>query len=494
MNRTNPENKGIDPKQIYDFVSSLNRRGIHMHSMLLMRGDNIVYEGYWKPFRCDVPHRMYSVTKSFVSIAIGLLEEDGLISLDDKIIDYFPDKLSDPVCENIKNLTIKEMLTMSTAGIYKFWFNEGDPDRTHLYFTHQKERHPSGTMWAYDSAGSQVLCALVERLSKKPLFDFLNERIFTHLGTFKDARILKTPNGDSWGDSALLCTTRDLASFARFVMNYGTYGGKRLMNEKYLKTATSPVVSNRVTGFGSILRHGYGYLIWMTEEGGFAFVGMGDQLAICLPKYDLIFCCTADNQGNEAAREYIISRLFDTVVANISDEEIAKSNEWDEKLRALTNSLTLYAPTGQEDSPLRKAINKRVYDISENPMELTDLCLEFYDKTRGKLVYTKGGNKMELPFRVNGNEFGYFPELGYSNEVGAQRTTDGFMYKDAVSLTWLQDNKILIHIQIIDNYLGNASIVLSFKDDVITVQMCKTAEDFLYGYEGTAQGKLRRMQ
>ena len=491
MNTAKPEKKGLDPKLIYDFVTSLNRRGLHMHSVLLMRGDDIIYEGYWKPFERDIPHRMYSVTKSFVAIAIGLLVEDGAISLDDKIVDYFPDKVSYPVSENLKNQTIRDMLTMSTVGIYKYWFTDGDPDRTHLYLSEQKERHPSGTMWEYDSTGSQVLCALVERVSKKRLFDFLNERIFTHLGTFKDARILKTPNGDSWGDSALLCTTRDLASFARFVMNYGTYNGKRLMNEEYIKEATSPLVANRVTGFGGMFRHGYGYLIWMTEEEGFAFVGMGDQLAICIPKYDLIFCCTADNQGNASAREYLVSRFFDCIVAGLCDTEIKENEEWSKKLSLLTDNLTLYTPQGKEDSPLREVINKRVYELIPNDMKLTQVSFEFFDKTRGKMIYTRDGNEMELPFRVNGNEFGYFPELGYSNEVGGRRTTDGFKYKDAVSFTWLQDNKFLINIQIIDNYLGNASMVFSFRDDKITVQSSKTAEDFLYGYDGYTQGKAK---
>lgn len=491
MNTVSPEKKGLYSAHIHKFISSLNKRGLHMHSVLMARGDDIIYEGYWKPFHKDFNHRMYSVTKSFVSIAIGLLEEDGLISLDDRIIDYFPEKISGDVCENLKHQTIKEMLTMSTAGFYCHWFTMNDPDRTHLYFSDLGERRPSGTIWEYDSAGSQVLCALVEKLSGKKLFDFLNERIFIHLGTFKNARILKTPNGDSWGDSAMICTLRDLASFARFVMNYGVYNGKRLMNENYLKVATSPVVSNLSNGFQHLCYHGYGYQIWITEEGGFAFVGMGDQLAVCLPQYDFIFCCNADNQGNENARDYIISHLFDDIISNLKDFPLEESNEDNEKLKSLTSSLTLYSLKGKEDSPLREKINKKVYTFEKNPLGLEDAYFDFSNAKEGKLVYTRCGNKLELEFYVNENRFGLFPELSYSKEVGGVRTTDGHKYKDAVSLAWLQDNKILILIQIIDDYFGNASMVFAFKDEHLVIQSSKTAEDFLYGYDGIAIGKVK---
>ena len=110
------------------------------------------------------------------------------------------------------------------------------------------------------------------------------------MGTFKTAEILKTKNGDSWGDSALLCTLRDMASFGRLLMNGGVWQGERLMNEEYIREATSAIVCNDEIGFTGCFSHGYGYQIWKVEQDGFAFNGMGCQLTICLPKKDLIFC------------------------------------------------------------------------------------------------------------------------------------------------------------------------------------------------------------
>ena len=490
MNFATPESVGISSANIRKFISRLEKREMHTHSILIARGDKIVYEGYWAPFDKDYCHRMYSVTKSFVSVAVGLCVENGLFSLDDKITDLFPEKLGDNVHPHLYKQTVREMLTMTTTCCPCSWFSETDPDRTHLYFNKQGYRRPSGTIWEYDSAGSQVLCSLVEKVTGKTLFDFLNERIFTHLGTFKTAKVLKTPNGDSWGDSAMICTTRDLYSFARFVMNYGTHKGKRLMNAEYLKEATKKQVDNRWNFHMHAFHHGYGYQFWVGEDDSFAFVGMGDQLAVCIPKYDLIFCCTGDNQGSGSSCDYMIYQLWDTILEEISDTPLPENKNEQALLSELTDNLKLFAIQGQGDSPLREKINGKRYVCPENNMGLSDFTISFENKDAGTLVYTREGRTMELSFYINKNRFGSFPELGYASERGRVRTTDGHTYKDAVSATWAQDNKLLIFVQIIDEYFGNAHMSFAFKGEEATVLFWKAAEDFLWGYDGQTEAKI----
>ena len=489
MSIISPERAGIQSCYVKRFIDLINKRGLHMHSMLMMRGSDIFYEGYWAPYNKDTIQRMYSVTKSFVSCAIGLCSDDGLIGLDDKIAEYFPDKIDTPLDENLKDQTIRQMLTMTTAMPECSWFSENDPDRTHLYFNYKNKRRPAGTVWEYDSAGSQVLSSLVERVTGKSLFDFLKERIFTHLGTFENAKILKTPNGDSWGDSALICTLRDLASFARFTLNYGEHNGVRLLSESYLRTATTKQVDNTEDGHRAICNLGYGYQFWITEEGGYAFLGMGDQLAICVPKYDFIFCCTADNQGNPSSREYLLASLFDNIIDNLSDTPLPENSVELEKLKEQTSSLELYCVKGQPDSPFREKLNGQVYVCDENPMNISEFSFHFDSAVKGYLSYIKDGNELRLDFYVNKNRFGLFPELGYSKDVGNVPTTDGHKYKDAVSMAWMQDNKIMIFAQIIDEYLGNTSLIFGFNDNKAAILARKTAEAFLFGYEGLAIAK-----
>ena len=483
-----PEEVGVRSRDVHAFISSLEKRQIPMHSLLLMRGDRVFLDCYWNPFHQDRTHRMYSVTKSFVSVAVGLAEEDGLIDLDKRITDYFPEKINPEMNHWLKDQTVRQMLTMTTVGGPHSWFRAGAYDRTEYYFS-GAGRRPSGTTWEYDSAGSQVLSSLVEKVTGKRLFDYLNEKIFRKIDAFGSAKILSTPNGDSWGDSAMICTPRDLATFARFVMNYGVWNGERLMNEEYLRTATSAVVSNAEDGHYNVFGHGYGYQFWRTEEDGFAFVGMGNQICVCLPKQDLIMVITSDCQGNSWARSYLITQFMDLIAARVKDAPLCPKEDDAQALRTLIESLHLHAAKGNEDSPMRAEINGKRFLCEENSLGWQEFSLRFENAEAGELRYTKGGRELVLPFYVNRNRFGKFPELGYSREFGGVRTTDGSRYDDAVSLAWLQDNKLLILTQIIDEYFGNLSLIFSFKDDVAVVSATKTAEDFLWDYQGEIVAK-----
>ena len=142
-----PEQAGISSDNVAKFIAKLEEIGASTHGLIMMKDGKIFAEEYWKPFHKDFIHRMYSQTKSFVGVAIGLLLDDGLVkSLDDKIIDYFPEKLPENgVNPYVANLTIRQMLTMCTAGNSKrSWFLAGDPDRTHLYFHEDKSFHQIG--------------------------------------------------------------------------------------------------------------------------------------------------------------------------------------------------------------------------------------------------------------------------------------------------------------------------------------------------------------
>lgn len=491
FNTITPEKAGISSKYVTKFIKSLERNGLATHSFLMMRGNDIFAEYYWKPFDKDFCHRMYSQTKSFVGVVIGLLEEDGKLSLNDKISDHFPEKIDRELPSYLKNMSVKDMLTMQTCGYTPHWFYREDIDRTHLYFAENKATVPSGMRFAYDSPGSQVLTCLVEKLAGISLFDFLNERIFKHLGTFKTASILKTRNDDSFGDSALLCTTRDIASFARFVMNYGMWNGERLMNEDYLKKATSRIVDNNRVGFEKIFSQGYGYQIWRTEQNGFAFNGMGCQLTICLPDKDFIFTCTADNQGYVEAKALILNSLFELIVDNLHESPLPENPDAFKELGILGNSLELVSVKGIDNPTFEKELSGKTYICEDNPTGIKQFRFEFDSDNTGRLCYTNAQGDKIIYFGVNKNSFGKFPEYGYSNLHAGLKTNDGFLYDCASSAAWREEKKLLLKIQVIDKYFGNMYAIFSFKNDYATVTMQKNAEAFMDEYQGEFVARLK---
>ena len=484
-----PEQAGISSKNVIKFIKALEKRGATTHGVLFMKGDKVFTEAYWKPFHQDFCHRQYSQTKSFVGVAIGLLEEEGKLSLDDKIVDYFPEKFDGEVQHYHKTQTIREMLKMSTAGGPSGWFTSPDPDRTHQYFNEQRKLHPSGTLWAYDSPGSQVLCSLVEKLAGKPLLEYMKEKLFNEMGSFQTATVLKTRNGDSWGDSAMICTLRDMATFGRLVMNYGTWNGKRLMNEKYLKEATSNLANNAENAHYSAYHQGYGYQIWRVCGNGVAFVGMGDQLTVFYPEKDLLFACNSDNQGTSLVREMIFANLEDLIVDEIQDMPLTENKQANTELDALIAGLELRSVQGLNDCVFRKELHNQEYVCGENPMGITKFKFVFDNEKTGEFHYTNAQGDKVWRFGVNHNVFGNFPQLGYSNEYGATPTTDGFTYKDAVSFAWRNEKELILNVQIIDRYFGNLSAKFAFKDDEVYAVFSKTAEYFLTEYQGALTGR-----
>ncbi len=483
--RITPEQAGISSRKVVRLIDTLNRRGLATHSILLMKGDKLFAEAYWAPFNKDFCHRMYSQTKSFVGVAIGLLEQDGLIDLDRPVHEYFEGRFDkEKLTKEISEVTVRNMLMMHTSGEPAWWFTADAPDRTKFYFENPDPKRPTATHWQYDSAGSQVLSSLVEKISGKPLFEFLTERIFRHLGTFKTASMLKTRNGDTWGDSAMLCTLRDLASFGRFCMKKGEWDGKQIVNKEYMTKATTPQVSNFLDNHPAN-SYGYGYQIWITEQEGFSFNGMGCQYTICLPKKDLLFCINSDNQGTAEATDIIFNAFFDFIADEMADTPLAPDPEGEKLLAEAEKAQSLRFMKGEKETACAKEISGKKFICGKNRMGITEFTLTFEDD-EGVFAYTNEQGEKEIRFGMGKNVFGKFPQLGYYGDYGGINTTDGSMYDCAASAGWMEERKLILNVQIIDRYFGNMFAEFSFKDDCVFLFMKRTAENFLNEYEGTA--------
>ena len=488
FNYTTPEKKGISSASIEKYLRILEKRKLTTHDIIIMRGGDIVFEKYWAPFHKDFLHRMYSVTKSVLSLAVGFAIDEGYLSLDEKMSDILPDEAAIQSDGNMLELTVRDMLMMSTAKTPRDWFGARHPDRVRFYYENENtESRPGGTVFEYDSPGSFVLGAALERRIGMPFMDYLRPRLFDKIGVSKGARCLKCPGGHSWSDSALLCTAHDLLLLGKFVMNGGRWNGEQLLSESYVKAATSKQIDNNPEGLESHCTYGYGYLFWRTYDNSFFFNGMGCQFCVCVPDKDIIFVYNGDNQGNTIAKEIIIDGLFDLIVRPAGDGELEQDDAASGSLAEYSDTLKLYAVKTDVTRDFEKRIDGKVYQLNDNPMGIKELSFRFTDGTC-EMNYTNAQGEKTLYFRINENEFGIFPEEGYSDEVGSQ-SAKGHYLKCAASAGWTEPQKLFIRVQIIDNYFGILNMNFGFRDEnTVGIYMCKTAEDFLNEYKGYATG------
>ena len=373
------------------------------------------------------------------------------------------------------------MLTMRTSGLPESWFHTY-VDPTRCYFETGAASRPSGTLWEYDSTGTQTLCALVERVSGMSMLDYLKEKLFYKMGSFSTAKFYKASNNDSFGASSMICTSEDMASFAKLLMDGGAYDGEQLISREFLEDALSVQADNDILGFDDPVHQGYGYQIWRFPEGGFGFAGMGDQLTVCYPEKDLIFVCTSDNQGYTQMRPMIIALLIEDILKNMGDPLPDDPDAYAELCEYLS-SRELACVRGAQSSPLKEIIDGKEFICEPNKTGITRFRFDFSDG-EGEFSYTNAQGDKRLRFGVGKNVFSKFPQWGYYGEHAAVPMREDFFYDCATSAAFRMEDTLVMKVQIIDDYLGNMTARFAYRDGIMAVKMIKNAEDFLNEYEG----------
>ena len=493
--KVTPEMVGVSSEHVKKYIEILEKANLSTHNVVMIRDGKIFYEAYWKPFHKDFLHRMYSVSKSFVSIAIGLLAEDGLIDLDAPMVSYIDESYIKNANKYVKKQTIRDMLMMCTGYPKEKepFFSRKPEDRLKDYFDSSSSdgyqpRYP-GSIFSYDSHGSFVLGAIVEIVTGKKLMDFLRERIFDKIGVSKEAYCLTCPGGHSWGDSAVLCKARDLAKMCQLMLRKGEWEGEQLLDKNYAEKATSNLVSTDQVGHLIPGAHGYGYQFWRTRNNSFYFNGMGSQYGICIPDKNMIFVVNSDNQGHPRPDMVIIDRFFEEIVEKAKDEPLPENKEAYDKICEMAENLELFSLKNEITQNVSDKINGREYKLEENPMGITKIKFTF-ENDEGKLEYTNAQGDKTIYFGIGKNVFGKFPQEGYADNV-ATKFAPGNYYDCAASAFWSHEDCLIMLVQIIDKYFGRLHVRFAFKEngEKIVLFMDKIAEDFLSEYEGYAEGR-----
>ena len=473
-----PESLGIPSQAILNFLHRIDSERICMHGFLLVRHIQIAAEGYWAPWSADLKHRMYSVSKSFVSLAVGMMIDEGKLTLDDRIADYFPDKLPENLHPWLAASTVRNLLTMSTAHS-RTSYTRDDPDWVWTFFN-KTPSHPPGTIFSYDTAATVVLTATVERLAGMPFLDYMRPRFLDRIGFSADAWCVRTPEGVSWGGSGVICTLRDLARVSLTCMNGGTWGEERVLPEEYVSAATAMQIDNAIRG-----NHGYGYQIWRDRENGFSFRGMGSQYAICFPDREFLFTCISDTQGAPSGSA-IPAVMREEIYPHLSDTPVPEDPDAHAELSKKIERLAVQPLPGNLDARAASEINGAWYALEDNPMGITRMRLSFQED-RGTWEYTNGQGENTLPFGIGRVLPGKFPQRNYFGEqIGS---VPGIEYDCLASAAWIDEQTLNVEVYITDTHLGGLRMSFAFKGEEIAVYMTKQAEFFLDEYNGFAGGK-----
>ena len=311
--RCAPEEVGISSEDVLKFVKSLDDGFTEMHSLMIMRHGKIVAEGWWAPYHPGMRHTMMSQTKTYTGTAIGIAADEGILSLDERIVDIFKEHVPDNVDEKLKRITIRDLLCMASGMVEASLVDDQWLDR----FFQTEVVYEPGTSFFYNDSAVTLLAAIIQKKSGQSLFDYLKPRLFEPLGI--DAEHLNwfsLADGTHFAAGGLFCRTEDTLRLMKMYLDGGIFAGQRILSEDYVKAATQPQIrtdqpTTLPQGLPEDNRYGYGYLMWMSHIPGiYRAEGAYGQITLVDPGRDMILSFTQSTKILSPASQGTLDRCW----------------------------------------------------------------------------------------------------------------------------------------------------------------------------------------
>lgn len=316
-----PESQGIDSNDITEFLNAINKKRISINNFVMLRHGKIIAEGSFSPYKKEYPQMLFSMSKSIVSTAIGMLIDEGALSLDEKIYDIFKDDAPSVTVIWQRKITIRHLITM-TAGIH---FNEAgsvtDKDWVKAYLSHIPTNKP-GKEFYYNSMNTYMLSAIIKKKTGKNVSEYLTPKLFEPLN-IKDFTWEKCPMGIEKGGWGLSLNVLDIAKIGQLYLQNGKWlvngKEKQLISEKWIAEATI----NHINSKKSVVKDGYGYSIWCgPTKDSYQFNGAFGQHLVISPKKDMVIALTSGSQTM-----FTKSETSDLIKEFLEKENIKDGNE-----------------------------------------------------------------------------------------------------------------------------------------------------------------------
>ena len=396
--RSTPEAQGVSSAGIVGFIRTLDEKHLHIHSFRFLRHDKVIAESFYAPYRPENLHMLFSLSKSFTSTAVGFAVKEGLIRLSDPLLSFFEGKLKGEPCENMKKITVKHLLTMNTGHETEPQTTDNSPESDWVrFFLESYVPDEPGTHFLYNTFGTYMLSAIVEKATGMSLLEYLRPRLFEPLGLSEDAWWEKSPQGISTGGYGLNLRLDDLMRFGTLYLHRGNWEGRQILPEAWVDEASSFWSDN---GAGVAPENkgdwnmGYGYQFWRCKpEGVYRGDGAFGQYCIIMPKQDMVFVANSglDDMGA------VMQAIWDHVLPAVSGEGALPEadGETQKTLAALTCGRAL------ETAALAKGIHTPYsvpedasYRISGNPLGILHVT---FKKETNEAVFSTQDRKLCVP-------------------------------------------------------------------------------------------------
>jgi CubicO group peptidase (beta-lactamase class C family) len=378
--RSFPEAEGVSSQGIIDFLDAAAKSRHEFHSIMFLRHGKVIAEGWWNPYKPELKHTLYSTSKSFTATAVGFAVSEKRLSVNDKVISFFPDLLPDTLSPFLSNLKVKDLLSMSAGQ---------DPDPT--FTTVVKDSnwvkaflavpivHEPGTKFLYNTLATYMLSAIVQKATGEKVIDFLKPRLFEPLA-IEGMDWEVDPHGINCGGWGLRLKTEDMAKFGQLFLQKGKWNGKQVLPAAWVEEATTLKIyqapdAPQSKKDSSDWMQGYCYQMWRCRHNCFRADGAYGQYIIVMPDQDAVIAITCETPDMQDEINLVWEYLLPAIKTNKLDENTALATNLKQKL----SSLALPFPVEGNNSVVASQISGKTFALEPNGKHLETMNFQFMD-------------------------------------------------------------------------------------------------------------------
>jgi CubicO group peptidase (beta-lactamase class C family) len=445
-------------------------QGINIHSLTVIRNDDMVLDAYFYPYDGTTYHEIASVTKSVMTTLIGIAVDQGKLSLDDKMVSFFPNRTIANRGFWKNQITVRQLAGM-TSGLDCISAN-GEQTLTEMgsapdwvqFTLDRKVKHFPGTYFEYCSPGMHVLSAILQKATSMTTAEFARIQLFEPLG-ITDVLWEADPQGYNDGWAGLYLHPHDLAKIGYLMLHQGQWEDMQIVSPRWVAEATSLQTK---TGRGD----NYGYGWWVpppTQFVEFAAEGRGGQYIRVLPELNMVVVTTGGGFEWNDITPLLAAAMVDPM------EPLPANPQGLDQLGAAWKAIR-QPPTAQAVPPLPETahnISGKTYAFAFSPLDLKTIRWEFNDSVEAKLSVTFYNQPArELLIGLDG-VYRLYP-------IGEHGLAMGLRGK------WIDSQTFLFDYDTIANH-DAYTLELHFDGDAVTIHAKERTQEAVLTIEGKGQ-------
>jgi CubicO group peptidase (beta-lactamase class C family) len=333
MNRSTPAAAGVRASGVADFLEAIESDPrIEPHGLIIQRHGRRIAEGHWAPHDAGRSRLVYSLSKSFTGVALGLQLGEGRLSLDDLVSDHLPEFFDDDTPDATRRMRIRHIASMASGHAAETILDAvvadpADPVRGFLRVPPDAE---PGTVFAYNQPPVLTLARILQRLAGERLVDYLRPRVLAPIGV-GDLRWSQLPAGFDMGFSGVFTDLDAVARLGQLHLDDGVWNGQRVLPAGWVAEASSLQTPNG--DWDQVdWQQGYGFQCWMSRHG-YRGDGAFGQFMVILPEHDAViamFSCTNEMQT-------VLDAMWEHLLPAFDDGELTPSAHDDELAERMAN-------------------------------------------------------------------------------------------------------------------------------------------------------------